>query len=84
MKILIADDHEVVRQGVRQILIEGFEKVAFSEAVNAAELLAQVRKQKWDLVLLDISMPGRSGLEALVELKKEQPKLPVLVLRACA
>jgi DNA-binding NarL/FixJ family response regulator len=80
MKILIADDHEVVRQGVRQILIEGFEKVAFGEAVNAAELLAQVRKQKWDLVLLDISMPGRSGLEALVELKKEQPKLPVLVL----
>jgi DNA-binding NarL/FixJ family response regulator len=80
MKILIADDHEVVRQGVRQILIEGFEKVAFGEAVNAAELLARVRKQKWDLVLLDISMPGRSGLEALVELKKEQPKLPVLVL----
>ena len=80
MKILLADDHEVVRQGVRQILTEGFEKVAFGEAVNAADLLEQVRKHKWDLVLLDISMPRRSGLEALVELKKERPKLPVLVL----
>ena len=80
MKILIADDHEVVRQGVRQILTEGFEKVTFGEAVNATELLAQVWKQKWDLVLLDINMPGRSGLEALVELRKRRPKLPVLVL----
>jgi two-component system, NarL family, invasion response regulator UvrY len=80
MKVLIADDHEVVRQGVRQILTEGFEKVTFGEAVNATELLARVSKKKWDLVLLDISMPGRSGLEALVELKKGRPKLPVLVL----
>jgi DNA-binding NarL/FixJ family response regulator len=48
MKILIADDHEVVRQGVRQILTEGFEKVTFGEAVNATELLAQVWKQKWE------------------------------------
>jgi two-component system invasion response regulator UvrY len=80
MKVLIADDHEVVRQGVRQILTEGFEKVTFGEAVNATELLELVSKKKWDLVLLDISMPGRSGLEALVELKKGRPKLPVLVL----
>jgi DNA-binding NarL/FixJ family response regulator len=80
MKVLIADDHEVVRQGVRQILTEGFEKVTFGEAVNATELLERVSKKKWDLVLLDISMPGRSGLEALAELKKERPKLPVLVL----
>lgn len=80
MKVLIADDHEVVRQGVRQILTEEFEKVTFGEAVNAADLLEKVRKHKWDLVLLDISMPRRSGLEALVELKKERPKLPVLVL----
>ena len=80
LKVLIADDHEVVRQGVRQILTEAFEKVAFGEAVNAEDLLSRVRKQRWDLVLVDISMPGRSGLEALVELKKERPKLPVLVL----
>ena len=80
MKVLIADDHEVVRQGVKQILTDEFWEVSFGEAVNVTELLERVWKEKWDLVLLDINMPGRSGLEALVELKKEQPKLPVLVL----
>jgi two-component system, NarL family, invasion response regulator UvrY len=80
MKVLIADDHEVVRQGVRQILTEEFGKVSFGEAANAAELLTRVGKEKWDLVLLDINMPGRSGLEALVEIKKQRPALPVMVL----
>jgi two-component system, NarL family, invasion response regulator UvrY len=80
MRILIADDHEVVRQGVKQILEDGFGQVWCGEAQNTAELLVQVGKGKWDLVLLDISMPGRSGLEALVEVKKQFPKLPVLVL----
>jgi two-component system, NarL family, invasion response regulator UvrY len=80
MRVLIADDHEVVRQGVRQILADGFGKVTFGDAVNSAELLSRSGKEKWDLVLLDINMPGRSGLEALVELKKHQPKLPVLML----
>jgi two-component system, NarL family, invasion response regulator UvrY len=80
MKVLIADDHEVVRQGVRQILTDGFGEVRFGEAVNATELLQRVWKEKWDLVLLDINMPGRSGLAALVELKRERPKLPVLIL----
>jgi DNA-binding NarL/FixJ family response regulator len=80
IKVLIADDHEVVRQGVKQILIDEFGEARFGEAVNAAELLQRIRKQKWDLVLLDINMPGRGGLEALVDLKKERPELPVLVL----
>jgi DNA-binding NarL/FixJ family response regulator len=80
MKVLIADDHDVVRQGLKQILADEFEKVTFGEAGNTTELLQQVWKQKWDLVLVDINMPGRSGLEALVELKKERPKLPVMVL----
>jgi two-component system, NarL family, invasion response regulator UvrY len=80
MRILIADDHEVVRQGVRQILVDEFDRITFGEAVNAAELLARAGQQKWDLVLLDISMPGRSGLEALAELKRQQPKVAVLVL----
>ncbi len=80
MKVLIADDHEVVRQGVKQILADEFGEVEFGEAVNATELLHRVWKEKWDLVLLDISMPGRSGLEALAELGKEWPELPVLVL----
>jgi DNA-binding NarL/FixJ family response regulator len=80
MRILIADDHDVVRQGVKQILSDGFDHVDCGEAVNAAELLARAWKEPWDLVLLDISMPGRSGLEALVELKKQKPRLPVLML----
>ncbi len=80
MRVLIADDHAVVRQGVRQILTDEFQSVVFGEAVNAPELLSQIWKETWDLVLLDIHMPGRSGLEALVELKKERPKLPVIVL----
>lgn len=80
MKVLIADDHEVVRQGVKQILTDEFGEARFGEAVNTAELLHQAWTEKWDLVLLDISMPGRSGLDALVELRKERPELPVLVL----
>ena len=80
MKFLITDDHEVVRQGVRQILAEEFGEVSFGEAANAAELLSQVGKEPWDLVFLDINLPGRSGLEALVDLKQQRPQLPVLVL----
>ena len=80
MKFLITDDHEVVRQGVRQILAEEFGPATFGEAANTADLLFQVGKEPWDLVLLDINMPGRNGLEALVELKQQRPRLPVLVL----
>lgn len=80
MRVLIADDHEVVRQGVKQILREEFPDVVFGEAADAAALLALVWKDKWDLVLLDISMPGRSGIEALVDLKKDRPELPILIL----
>ena len=80
MRFLIADDHEVVRKGVKQILAEGFPQATFGEAGSTAELMVRARRRKWDLVLLDISMPGRSGLEALVELKRQYPRLPVLVL----
>ena len=80
MKVLLADDHEVVRQGVRQILTDEFESAQFGEAVTVAALLRKIREENWDLALLDISMPGRSGLDALVEIRKERPNLPVLVL----
>lgn len=80
MRILIVDDHEVVRQGLKQMLTDEFAGATFGNAVTAAEALDLAGKEKWDLVILDINLPGRSGLEALGELKKRQPKLPVLVL----
>src|SRR6266581_4600027 len=80
MKILIVDDHAVVRRGLRQILADEFRRADFGEARNAQEALARVWKDKWDVVVLDITMPGRSGLEVLREIKHARPKLPVLVL----
>jgi len=80
MRILITDDHAVVRQGLRLILADHFKKAVFGEARNATEALALVWKEKWDVVVLDITMPGRSGLEVLKEIKRSRPKLPVLVL----
>jgi two-component system, NarL family, invasion response regulator UvrY len=79
-RILIADDHAIVRKGLKETLEEELGQVAFGEAVNTQQVLEQVWKQEWDLVLLDIGMEGRSGLEALEELRKTRPKLPVLIL----
>jgi len=80
LKILIADDHPVVRQGLRRILMEGFNTVVIGEAGNDPEVLDQVQRHKWDLVLMDITMPGRGGLDLLRQLKQDKPRLPVLVL----
>lgn len=70
----------MVRQGLKQILASEYKGVTFAEAKNAQEALTRVWKEHWDMVILDISMPGRSGLEVLKELKKTRPKLPILVL----
>lgn len=80
MRILITDDHAVVRQGLKQILAEEFKRAEFGEAGSAQEAIDRVWKENWDVVVLDITMPGRSGLEVLKEIKKTKPKLPVLVL----
>lgn len=82
LKILIADDHPIVRQGLKQILASESDVVALGEAETAQKMLELSRKQHWDVVVLDITMPGRSGLDVLKELKHERPKLPVLVLSA--
>ena len=80
MRVLIADDHAVVRRGLEQILADAFEEVEVGEATTAEEAVDLANRQGWDVVVLDISMPGRSGLDALKEIKKNKPELPVLVL----
>jgi two-component system, NarL family, invasion response regulator UvrY len=80
MRVLIADDHAVFRRGLKETLAEAFSRVAFGEAKSAPETLEHVRRQDWDLVILDISMPGKSGLDILDDLKRLRPKLPILLL----
>ena len=80
IRILIADDHAVVRRGLLQILTEGFPGAIFGEASNAKEVLQQMGEQKWNLLTLDIGLPDRSGLDLLQEIQANYPRLPVLVL----
>ena len=80
MKILIADDHAIVRRGLVQILADCPDTILVDEASDGNEALAKVDGGEFDLVLLDISMPGRGGLDVLKELKSRHPRLPVLVL----
>src|SRR6201986_998142 len=79
-KILLVDDHEVVRDGVKKILDKRPGAATFGEAGTAPEALELVREQDWDVVLLDISLGGRDGLEVLREIKRLRPRLPVLIL----
>lgn len=80
IRVLIADDHAIVRQGLRQILAETQDMVVAGEAETAHEALKLVREAEWDVALLDISMPDRSGIDTLKLIRKERPKLPVLML----
>jgi len=80
IRALIADDHAVVRQGLRQILLETTDMVVTGEAANGPDALECARAGGFDVVVLDITMPGRSGFEVLKELRLEDPALPVLVL----
>ena len=80
LKILVVDDHPVVRRGLKQILTEEADIVVVGEAQNSSEVFDLVRTHDWDAVLLDITMPGRGGLDILKELKRKHPKLPVLIL----
>jgi DNA-binding NarL/FixJ family response regulator len=82
MKILIVDDHAIVRDGLRRILSDEFKAATFGDASNATEALDRVWKEKWDLVLLDITMHGRTGLDVLKEIRRSASDLPVLILSA--
>jgi len=80
MNILIADDHPIVRQGLRQILASEGDMNLVGEATNAGETLELARKLEWDVIILDYSMPGRSGLDLLKEIRQSYPQRQILVL----
>jgi DNA-binding NarL/FixJ family response regulator len=80
IEILIADDHPIVREGLKQILAETSDMVVADEASNGQEVISKVRKREFDVIILDISMPGRSGLDILKQVKSLKPELPVLIL----
>jgi len=80
IKILIADDHSIVRQGLKQIVAEEGDIIVSAEAANSDELFDSISQNECDLIILDINMPGRSGIEILKDLKKLKPELPVLIL----
>ncbi len=80
MKILIADDHAVVRSGIKQILADAFKKATFTEAANGQQALDLVWAEHFDIAVLDVSMPGLTGLDVLKAIKQEKPTLPVVML----
>jgi DNA-binding NarL/FixJ family response regulator len=80
IRILIADDHAILRRGLKEILVRELEGVECGEAGSAQQVLSEVQSDNWDLLILDVMMPGRSGLDILRDLKGLRPKLPVLVL----
>jgi two-component system invasion response regulator UvrY len=82
IRLLIIDDHEVVRRGLKQVFSDEFSKLKIGEAENARAALELITTQDWDIVLLDINIPGRSGLEVLSEIKRLRPRTPVLVVSA--
>lgn len=82
IKILIADDHPIIRHGLRQLIQDEKDMKVVSEAANSIEVLNALKEHQIDVLLLDISMPGRSGLDLLVDLKNQYPDLAILVLSA--
>ncbi len=80
LKVLIADDHPVVREGLKQIVTETQDMVVAGEANNGQEVLNKIREGDYDVIVLDITMPGRNGMDVLRQLRSERPRLPVLIL----
>jgi DNA-binding NarL/FixJ family response regulator len=80
LRALCVDDHAIFRKGVKQILMQFDRQSVVGEAATAAEAMKMVMEDRWDVVILDLSLPDRSGLQLLTELKREEPELPVLVL----
>lgn len=80
IKVMVADDHAIVRRGLRQILAETSDIVVGGEAANAGDVRRLAREQRWDVIILDINMPGGSGIELLEDIRRERPEQAVLIL----
>lgn len=82
IRVLIVDDHAILRAGLKEIMMREMQPISWGEAQDAQQALDQINAHDWDLVILDITLPGRSGIEVLHELKRIRPKVPVLMLSA--
>ncbi len=80
MKVLIGDDHSVVRKGLKMIIEEEYPNALIAEAIDGADLIKKSSSENWDIIISDISMPGRSGVEIIKTLKEINPKTPILIL----
>jgi two-component system invasion response regulator UvrY len=80
VRVLIVDDHALIREGLRSVIADAFPQNSIGEASNSAEAMNLVWNESWDIVLLDINLPGRNGLELLKEIKAARPKMPVLMV----
>jgi len=80
LQVLLVDDHELIRAGLKQVLQAGLGKMVVGEAANATDAMTLLQKQNWNIAITDITLPGRSGLDLLVEFKNLRPEMPVLVL----
>ena len=80
IKVLIADDHAIVRKGLKQLLLEEYPSAVIEEAGDAEDLINKTFSKEWDVVICDLSMPGRSGLDAIKQIKQSSPGLPVLIM----
>jgi two-component system invasion response regulator UvrY len=80
MRILIADDHAIVRKGIRQLLVEEYPSAKIEEVGDSESLVAKTNTENWDIVICDLDMPGRSGLDAMQQIRVMHPKLPVLIM----
>jgi DNA-binding NarL/FixJ family response regulator len=80
IRVLIADDHAVLREGIKRIIADAGDMAVTGEADDGPALCAMVARNEWDVVLMDLAMPGMPGLEVLREVRRQRPKLPVLIL----